>query len=323
MGLIIAHLQTDAAGNSVGMNVSTTVVIARKEFLGNYAPTIAATNLSFIASCDSINLNFNRGNGNGHLIIAREAMPVSVSPSDGITYSANNTFGNGDDLGMGSFAVYDGLDSSITIKGLTHNTTYHLSIFEYSTMPNRFYKHDIPTKDSIRTTTVATSSIMGIFKVKVSSTQQYQVSNTNGSTYTWATTEGTITAGQGTNQISLLIPAFSGSLDLKVIETNINGCQGDTITQVIQHGPVGVESYHLENSICIIPNPSDGKALLKIEGNNNPLLLVIYDMVGKEVLRANQVLSNYEIDLSKQKKGTYFLQLSSGRKVATKRLVIH
>ncbi|WP_353777310.1 hypothetical protein [Winogradskyella sp. 3972H.M.0a.05] len=64
------------------------------------------------------------------LVVARASNPVSATPTgDSTTYTANSTFGSGDALAAGEFAVYRGTGTSATITGLTDGTTYHFTIF--------------------------------------------------------------------------------------------------------------------------------------------------------------------------------------------------
>jgi hypothetical protein len=63
--------------------------------------------------------------------------------------------------------------------------------------------------------------------------QTANVTNHAGSTYTWGITNGTISAGQGTNQITFSARA-AGSLGLTVIETNATGCASPQANNSIQ-----------------------------------------------------------------------------------------
>ena len=109
-------VQIDASGYGADIGKSTTVVIARKEYLGNYAPLAGATNLIFTTNaCDSVDLNFNPGAGTGHLVVVKQDSLVDARPADGFTYSSNNNFKIGDELGQNNFVVHDGLHSNIPI----------------------------------------------------------------------------------------------------------------------------------------------------------------------------------------------------------------
>ena len=314
--------QEDAAGRNINMSLSATLVIARKEFLGSYEPTAAPTNLVFNTSaCDTIGLTFNAGNGNGRIVVAKEASVVDEYPLDGTTYIADNVFGNGTDLGQGNFVVFDGTDSLVTINGLKQNTTYHVSIFEYNEDPTKFYERELAPIDSSVTAVVATSAISGNTSVPAFSSQTYTVTNTVGSTYSWDAGAATINSGQGTNQIQVTLPSGIGAIDLKVLETNNRGCEGDTILKIVDYGLVGIEEFDLKNAISIAPNPSNGRITLKLNGTDQSFDLVITDLLGKVILDT-RMKQAYEIDLSNQGKGTYILRLSNQFNIATKKLIV-
>ncbi len=73
------------------------------------------------------------------------------------------------------------------------------------------------------------------------------VANHVGSTYAWSITNGTITLGNGTNQITFTA-GVAGTLTLQVVETNSNGCAsvtGSTTVQVGSGGSAGALFYTL------------------------------------------------------------------------------
>tara|TARA_B110000503_G_scaffold45867_1_gene74956 strand:+ start:12009 stop:16472 length:4464 start_codon:yes stop_codon:yes gene_type:complete len=316
-------IQMDASGYGADMAKSTTVVIARKEFLGNYAPMMAASNLSFTTTaCDSVNFSFNTGSGNGHVVVAKEATPVNATPMDGISYRVSDTLGNGDNLGSNNFVIYDGLDSNLTLKGLNPNTTYHVSIFEYNAAPNKYYQTDLTLADSAITAAVVTSPISGNANTFVLATETYTVTNTAGSAYLWDAGIGTIVSGQGTNQVQVTWPAAPGSVDLKVVETNTSGCEGDTVIQTVNFGTVGIESFDLSAAIKVGPNPTDGVTTISLSGLDNTFDVVVYDFVGKKVLENRNLKNSAKIDLSNHNSGTYILHVTSGNKMTTKMIVV-
>lgn len=74
----------------------------------------------------------------------------------------------------------------------------------------------------------ATSNISGNSNVLLGSTENYSVNNNSGSTYAWFVNNGTLSSGNGTNTISVNWPNQAGTGSIKVVETNANGCSGDT-----------------------------------------------------------------------------------------------
>jgi M6 family metalloprotease-like protein len=79
----------------------------------------------------SMDLSWNRGNGDAVLVVARKDTTVYELPDNGTTYSAGSEFGTGDMLSNGTYVVYNGTGTSITLTGLTHTSTYNLAFFEY------------------------------------------------------------------------------------------------------------------------------------------------------------------------------------------------
>ncbi len=64
------------------------------------------------------------------IVIARSDSAVTTSPSgDGSSYTADDNFGSGTDIGVGEYVVYKGTYDAVTITGLTNGTNYHFSIF--------------------------------------------------------------------------------------------------------------------------------------------------------------------------------------------------
>lgn len=84
------------------------------------------------ATSASLTLNWTNGNGAGRLLVGRVGTAVTALPSNGTSYAGDAVFGSGQAVSTGQFALYSGTASTITISGLTPNTTYHFAAFEYS-----------------------------------------------------------------------------------------------------------------------------------------------------------------------------------------------
>jgi hypothetical protein len=84
----------------------------------------------------SFNLNWQGGNGDKCIVLAREGSTVDAFPLDGMSYNADATFGNGDEIGSGNFVVYAGNGTSVNVQGLDQNKTYHFRLFEYNENAN-------------------------------------------------------------------------------------------------------------------------------------------------------------------------------------------
>jgi hypothetical protein len=64
------------------------------------------------------------------LVLAKSGSAVDQTPSgEGSSYTANTTFGSGTDLGSGSFVVYKGTGTTVTVTSLTNGTAYYYRTF--------------------------------------------------------------------------------------------------------------------------------------------------------------------------------------------------
>ncbi len=96
------------------------------------APTVQGALSLSAKTGNSVTLNFTKGNGYGRVVIARKTNAVNATPADVTFYSYDENFGGGAKLNDDNFVVYRGAGSSITVKQLEPNTTYHFAIFEYN-----------------------------------------------------------------------------------------------------------------------------------------------------------------------------------------------
>ena len=71
-----------------------------------------------------------------------------------------------------------------------------------------------------------------------------------------------------------------------------------------------------ELDISMYPNPASD--IVYIDGNYSQLKVVVYDILGKQVM--NKPIKN-TIDISQLEKGVYVLQLSDGTKRNTQRII--
>lgn len=96
-------------------------------------PTTAAASISFSSfGVSGFTVNWTNGNGARRLVLAKASSAVDAQPTDGVGYTANTTFGSGDELGSGNFVVYEGTGNSFAVSGLNQNTRYHFSVYEYN-----------------------------------------------------------------------------------------------------------------------------------------------------------------------------------------------
>ncbi|MBC7948196.1 MAG: T9SS type A sorting domain-containing protein, partial [Chitinophagaceae bacterium] len=64
--------------------------------------------------------------------LMKQAAAVDAAPVNNTTYTANSAFGAGTQVGTGNYVVFNATGNSVLVTGLTQNTTYHFSVFEFN-----------------------------------------------------------------------------------------------------------------------------------------------------------------------------------------------
>ncbi|MFZ4723891.1 MAG: M6 family metalloprotease domain-containing protein [Paludibacter sp.] len=96
-------------------------------------PTTQATSLNCTSlKNNSMTVNWTRGNGDSVLVISRAKSQVNELPANGVSYTANATFGSGAKIGLDDYVVYKGTGNSVDVSSLTIGTTYWYAVYEYS-----------------------------------------------------------------------------------------------------------------------------------------------------------------------------------------------
>lgn len=190
----ITHTSTNAATKTVSVSG---VALASE-------PTTQSS-LSFGTVTDnSIVVNISGGNGSKRILIARQVSAVSWVPTDanGVT-GVNNNFPLAADLGNGNRCVYDASGSTVTVTGLTQNTTYHFAVYEYNVGTNNSHNYNTtsPGTGNQTTLTVATISVtptsLSFGSVFINSTSTEKTYSLSGTTLTPASGDITISAPAG------------------------------------------------------------------------------------------------------------------------------
>jgi hypothetical protein len=76
--------------------------------------------------------------------------------------------------------------------------------------------------------------------------------------------------------------------------------------------------------VTILPNPSNGKFYLETKNlSSDPIELQVMDLTGRIIYERQLFISEkFEIDLSGQQKGMYFVRIKSGEGLLTRKIVI-
>lgn len=218
------------------------------------APCVTPTTQATVNSISAVgsyqaDVNITRGNGTGGvLMIASTSNTLSALPQSGIAYDADNNYGNGAALG-GGFVVYRAAASgannpaTITVTGLSPNTTYYFYVFEYNiTVPCYL----VTPVNSNNTTTAAGSATLPTHYFR--SVQTGNWNNTN----TWESSADSVSWNPSTAK-----PTFQASaIDIRSTHTvTITGSEtarklsiksGGTLTY--SNGAAGGHSFDIADA---------------------------------------------------------------------------
>ena len=101
------------------------------------APTTSATMTFSNITGNSMQVNFNGGDGGRRLVLAKAGSAVDGAPTDLNYYTGNSNYGSASyNIGGGNYIIYVGNGNSVTLTGLSPGITYHFKTFEH----NGFYR---------------------------------------------------------------------------------------------------------------------------------------------------------------------------------------
>jgi hypothetical protein len=149
----IVYKGTTSSVKVLGLEPNTTYYFAMYEFNGangseNYnminppglfqttlvpEPTTAASNLTMTPITGGISrISWTNGNGENRVVVVRENADLSENTDDGNSYTPNETFGAGEDIGGGNFICYLGQDNGFTLQGLDAKKAYYVAVIEFN-----------------------------------------------------------------------------------------------------------------------------------------------------------------------------------------------
>ncbi|MBI4932053.1 MAG: T9SS type A sorting domain-containing protein [Bacteroidetes bacterium] len=106
-----------------------------------------------------------------------------------------------------------------------------------------------------------------------------------------------------------------------VMWNSINSCRSSLKTSIGGNPPTGVQNNSAENSISIFPNPSSGIFSMQLRQFQN-VQIKIYNVFGECIYQHISTSSNFQIDLSSQPAGIYYLSIHSDKYSITKQLAV-
>jgi hypothetical protein len=136
----------------------------------------------------------------------------------------------------------------------------------------------------------------------------YNTVSKPGSTFEWFISGGSLLNGQGTDLVNVQW-AYEGAGKISFVETDSNGCAGDTVSLVVEIF-TGYSSQG-DMQIKIFPNPFSEKAIIQLPNSwNHCYDLVITDLAGKIIRSIGRINGNsYELDRGNLPSGLYIMEL--------------
>ncbi len=163
-------------------------------------------------------------------------------------------------------------------------------------------------------------TITGNLTPELFTSEVYSYQETAGSTYQWSTTIGAITAGQGTNEVSITW-GTQGTGQLCVTETREEGCLGEEVCENIVVLPTDVEEKDGE-AIVAFPNPASMYVTVSGVGSWLAGEYEVFDLQGRVVLQGTVNRDPYVFNVSELTSGRYELVIRHGEKLVSHSLVI-
>ncbi len=163
-----------------------------------------------------------------------------------------------------------------------------------------------------------TSAISGAAAAGNGTVENYNVTLTGGSTYSWDITGGTQASGGTSNNISIMWDDMGATGQVCVTETSNAGCEGIPVCLIVDLMEVSTSDIELTKGLRIFPNPTTG--MLFIESNEAPEQIQVFDILGQQLKTANT--QSNTIDLTTFSTGVYLVKVTYDEGSVTKRIVV-
>jgi hypothetical protein len=211
-------------------------------------PSTAASGLVVAdTNAYSMELQWVRGDGNEVLVVAVPGSGNPTTPTDGQGYTANAAFGVGDDTGGGSYVVYKGTGTNVTITALAADTQYSFRVYEFN--------RSVPSTERYRVSSTVTETTRIDYQIAVTFDGN---GITNGSSTPGAangTDFGEVVASGSFSATHTFTIANSGVEDMTVSTVAISGTHAaDFSVSVEPTSPVAGEG---STTFTIVFDPSD------------------------------------------------------------------
>ena len=136
---------------------------------------------------------------------------------------------------------------------------------------------------------------------------------------------GGLQLSAGVSTVELVFPGSISQLSLKITPRASSISDSWFIDNLLLVGEstssVGIEENDVESFISVYPNPTKGLFNLSLGQVSDNATVVVYDMLGKEVINQQLKSQSTLIDLTGNDKGIYFVKILNGDQIITKRIV--
>lgn len=279
------------------------------------APTTPSNSTQSIVTGTSVQLQWQKGNGQNRIVIMRESGAVTGLPATLTAYPANNHFGSGSQTGLGEFVVYSGSAQQVTVTGLSTNKTYHYRIVEYNGSSAPVYGTTYTDGQFSVGTPLpvawlyfrATRESNGVQLKWATSVEEsndrfvIERAQDNGSFVAIDSISGAGTSSQVKEYQYVDQSATSGTLRYRIKQVDIDG--RFTYTAIVH-----IAGSSTVSQIQLYPNPAQDEVYLKGWTTGNAASVSIIDMNAR-VVSNTSVQQGQSLNISTLKAGQYLVRL--------------
>lgn len=179
--------------------------------------------------------------------------------------------------------------------------------------PTATTTYTVTVDDGVCTNTdQVTITVNALPVVTISENANVLTASLTGVDYEWKNcVDSTVVA---TTQV--FTPTANGSYFVEV--TDLNGCTGSSTCVAVT--TLGLESKTAMSSFNISPNPTKGKVTITAAGNESASV-VIFNALGKQLSKVNNIQNGSVIDFSEFNNGVYMVQITSNKGTKVQRVV--
>ncbi len=286
------------------------------------APSVPATVTAMQTGATDITLTWNKGNGEGRLVIVKQGAAVTGKPADLSAYPANAVFKSGAQVAAGEYVVYAGTGTTVKITGLTAYTTYYYSIIEYNGTAAPVYNATMAVTGTTITSAPLPVKLLS-FTARATGT---------GIQLNWATAQevnnafftversvdgvrfesiATVAGAGNSNQVIQYaytdVSATGNKVYYRLTQTDIDGNFTRSVVQVL----------HLEDKeqqISIFPNPVQNQFKVVLPNGVKEAVLSIFDAKGM-LLQQQRITGGQYINSTALRTGIYYITLRTAEKL--------